>query len=204
MLLEECLLHKLFSCTYTKCEKINLLFRSHTHTYIWNSARGMRSIMQHLQLYNMKSCSHRRMETKKSRKHAHNTFPYMSHQRQTGNIYPPKLQQIQTFRTMQTKTAFMKKFRTNLTWEIHANIWSYVLSSCLLSVSVCCGIFWKVMCVIHKHDCILRTCERNRLCLLHYNIITINQWSLWSAMYIKFHEYVTVEARKLVKPRFHQ
>ena len=40
---------------------------------------------------------------------------------------------FKTFRTMQTKTAFMKKFRTNLTWEIRANLWSYVLSSCLLT-----------------------------------------------------------------------
>jgi len=63
----------------------------------------------------------------------YNTFPYMPYQCRTGNTSSKSTANSKHIGTMQTKIAFIKKFRTNLTREICAGIWSYVLSSCLLS-----------------------------------------------------------------------
>lgn len=129
MLLEECWLQTLFSCTYTKCKKINLLCSSHTYK---------KFCLVHMQRYAaFATLQHAILFTQKNENQNSPNIHYLplhASSMPDREYVLEKYNKFKHLRTMQTKIAFMKKFRINLTREIHASIWSYVLSSCLLSV----------------------------------------------------------------------
>ena len=89
----------------TKCEKINLLFRRNTYKKfcpVHMQHYAAFATLQHAILFTHKN------ENQKVAK-------YMPHQCHTGNKSSKSTANSKLLGTMQTKIAFMKKFRTNLT-----------------------------------------------------------------------------------------
>ena len=119
-------------------------------------------------------------ENQKQSQHTTNTFHYMPHQCQRGNTSSKSTGNSKPLE--QCKPKLHSRRNSKQIW-LKKSMLAFGSMFCL---PVCYqflaleGMLWyclKVLCVIHKHDCILRTCKTNKLYLLHYKIITTNQWT---------------------------